>query len=120
MAYGIASYVNGKETVNVAEPLAIFYVVRINNLRNGTLTFTLPNEASLTDVIPFIGPSSRTPDRVFDFGGSGGIGAIITNISIVNRVVSITFSESTGPVSAPTSHLVSFFNSKGLPCTASN
>lgn len=117
MPFGLAAYFGGVDVINTAEPLSIFYVVRITDLKAGTVTITLPSEASNSDVIPFVGPSSRLSDQTLSMGGTTGAKGKITAISIVGRTVTVTVA----PLSYGAAIIqIAFFNAKGVPCSASN
>jgi len=117
VAFGLASYFGGVDVINTAEPLSIFYVVRITDLKSGTVTLTLPTEASNSDVIPFVGPSSRLSDQTLSMGGTTGAKGKITAISIAGRTVTVTIA----PLSYGAAIIqIAFFNAKGVPCLASN
>lgn len=117
MPFGLASYLGSVDVINTAEPLSIFYVVRITDLKAGTVTITLPTEASNSDVIPFVGPSSRLSDQNLSMGGTTGAKGKITAISIVGRTVTVTVV----PLSYGAATIqIAFFNAKGVPCSASN
>lgn len=118
MAFGLAAYLGGIEIINTAEPFSIFYTVRVTDLKAGTITFTLPNEASNSDVIPFYGPSSRLTDVTLSMGGATNAKGKISAITITGKTVSLTVASLTSY--GATTIQVSFFNAKGVPCMASN
>jgi hypothetical protein len=118
LAFGLAAYLGGVDVVNVAEPFSIIYVVRIKDLKSGTVTFALPEEASSSDVMPFFGPASRLTDITLSMGGATNAKGKIMAISIIGRNVTVTVGALTSY--GATTIQISFFNAKGMPCTASN